>query len=151
MKTDKTKKVIVNKEMEIFRNANCVPHLERLEIVEKKVDVVVTLLNTVSANGRRGLENSLKDIHEEVKGLKESVDSLIKLNTSGFAFNNLKQSAKEYFKVAGWLQMFKNKLISAITLLFFILIINSILHPLGVDLKIQTIWEHLRTWAATPR
>lgn len=116
------------------------------EIIEIKADVaeIKTMLQNVSANGRKGLNESLQDIHAQVGKLSDAVNELMEISQGSIAFRNLKLAIVEYWKKAGALKIFHTKKGTLVAIMIAVLVLNSILHPFNINMDIQAIWEFVK-------
>jgi archaellum component FlaC len=113
----------------------------RTDRVEKGVDFI---LNRVSANGRPGLENSLKDIHSEVKSIASSLTAVLDATKTSRAWTDVRRSVRSLMKESAMGMVLTNKIGRYGTLLVLILTVNSLLHAIDVRLDVQSLLRFFR-------
>lgn len=90
---------------------------EQLDVAAKDVAAVQKTINTVSANGNQGLHASLKDLynknlelHDEIKGLRGSIESFQKYIEPSLRWHELGVSAKNVWRSSALFRIFNTRL-----------------------------------------
>jgi hypothetical protein len=118
----------------------------RQEAMKDTITTVQDTLNTVSANGNKGLHASLKDlynknneVHTEIVGLKDDIKSFRDLVQPELDRKAWWISTKKMMKTSALFKMLTTK--GGIVIFIFIgwLLANIILHPFGINLGLATL------------
>ena len=96
------------------------------------VESIQQTLDNVSANGNKGLSNSMTDIYDKLKDLQH-------LTEGARARQHFWTSAKELMATAWFLKLFTNKWSFIFVIGFILLLVNSFTHALGIDMNLQSI------------
>lgn len=111
---------------------------EQLDAAAKDVAAVQKTINTVSANGRQGLHASLKDLynknlelHDEIKGLRTSIDSFKKHIEPSLRWHELHVSAKNVWRSSALFRIFSTRTGTFIAIALPILLIAGIVYWAG--------------------
>lgn len=97
-----------------------------IKLLKKGQDHILHRLDTVSANGNQGLENSLKDIYGKLTTLHQDV---IDIKT--------RENAKWYNMTVS--DLMRKKWFKPIYTVFILIVINSLFHQFGIGLDLQSI------------
>ena len=119
-------------------------HAERIERVEKGLHFI---LYEVSANGRPGIENSLRDIYAEVKAVRASVDVVLDATETSRAWSDVRRALRGIMRKSALASILANKVGRTIVFVLVLLIVNSLLHAIGVSLDVLSL---LRTFRVIP-
>ena len=102
---------------------------EKFNSIDQKLHYI---LNEVSANGNKGLDASLKDIHSEVREIKTLLQPIMDRH-------QLWISIKRVMDSTWFLRICRTKKGVGIAGLVAFLLINTVLHSLGIVLDIPSI------------
>lgn len=118
-----------------------IAHEHRFDAIEKYLNFI---LNDVSANGRPGLQNSLQDIYNIVKQNSNEIMQLRNAMQVELDRKALINALKKYFNSSYFSALFKTKKSTFVFILLFVVILNSLAHPLfGYNMNIQGMSEFL--------
>ena len=99
------------------------------------------ILKKVSANGRPGLDASLKDIFSAQKEIQTALHAMQETMQPELDRSAFKRAAKKMFESNGFVKFCRTKIGATVVLLIFIVAANSILTPvLGTALTVQSVW-----------
>jgi hypothetical protein len=104
--------------------------------VADKAEAIQRTLDNVSANGNRGLSTSLTDIYEKLKDLE-------KITEGAKARTEFWLSAQKIINTNALLKPFKSKIGTIVYAIAFVIIINTILHSLGIEFDAIEIIKRL--------
>jgi hypothetical protein len=123
------------------------------DIAQLKIgqDTILHRLDNVSANGNKGLESSLKDVygkiaetHTEVLLLKNQITEVLYVTEGPRAWKTLSNSAKKVLSVSPIFKIFKNKMGRIFAIVIALLVLNTILHTLGISWTLQDIIKFVK-------
>jgi len=103
---------------------------------------IQTTLNTVSANGNKGLHASLRDLYEKNSEVHTDLKEIKILLAPALDRHQWWESTKKVFKTSGIFTIVKSKVGRLVLLLCILLLVNTVLHPFfGGNFDLQSILE----------
>lgn len=137
---------------------SCLLHGDRLARVENEVAGLKTdvlkiktdvdwITNKVSANGRPGLENSLRDLMHEIKGVRTDLADLHRLTAPERSSQELRRAISKWWTEHKVFHVLKSKTGRIIAFGTVVLILNSLAHSVGWQWDVQSLFDLVKQLA----
>lgn len=103
------------------------------------------ILREVSANGRPGLDASLKDIFQGQRDIKATLAVMQETIQPDMDRSAFKRAAKKMFDSNEFVKFCRTKVGATVVLVIFVVAANSLLSPVfGTALTVQSVWYWAR-------
>lgn len=123
-----------------------------LEVVKEKQEDILHRLDNVSANGSLGLEATLKgiyqkneEVHSDIQKVNTQLNEIFEVTKNERAWRNLRASVKQVINNSSTFAIFKTRTGTVVGVIILIILVNTLLHPLGINLDvwslIQGVWN----------
>lgn len=122
----------------------------KMKTIRDDVSGIKHTLANVSANGNKGLENSLKDLytknnvmHADILEIRKTLVEVLAVTASSRAWKDVTRSFGNLVKSSFMCRILKNKTGKIAVLLLILLVVNSLTHPLGFNIDLESIFKFI--------